>query len=388
MTSVKKEVRIARLCFGAILLFFIICTLNSHNVYAESRYKKQIGEVNNSIDSISKYGLESQYLTEWLKKNGLGMHNVSNPKELYSVEEKIVAIYFDIDNTGYIIINAFDYDVMEYSLSSKVELQGYSKLYYTDFLSIYGELDKSRLQDCYSKKVISSEAVKTIDNEFLYGDRKSIVQREYALSKQSSVAYTNSGNNTYHESGSLKNSLARWYTGYYCHVNAAVIVLKYLYDNKGSYYLPTGVTSDSAIAKYLCDNRYLVNAGMNAKDAVDGGKLWERKYVGSQMQEYYTTGINQYLRDRRISGSSAYWTSYSFQTIETIIDNDKPVVVGCDKNVPGATWHGDHAIVAHGYYVGYDRVPYLYINNNVGRNGITINASSRYFTGRLMWYIN
>ena len=200
-----------QILYSATVLLVALLMLSSFKIDAYASNVRPIRAV------AQDYNEESNYIKNWLKVNGFGYHEISNPRELYSLDEKLIALYFDIDNTGYIIINTIDYDVMEYSFAFRTELQGYTKLYYTDFTSIYGEICYSRVQDCYSKKIMSIETVKEEKSDFLsFEVRKPLAQKEYSLSKQNTRVYSNSGNNTYHESGELRNALSRWYTGYYC----------------------------------------------------------------------------------------------------------------------------------------------------------------------------
>ena len=100
--------------------------------------------------------------------------------------------------------------------------------------------------------------------------------------------------------------------------------------------------------------------------------------------------MNQYLKDRGITTWKAYFQTYSFEKIKSLINNDRPVVTATNGAIPNATWSGAHAYVVHGYKVGYDGVPYISINDTFGKNGVVINASTYYhptdYDG--MWYIN
>lgn len=97
-------------------------------------------------------------------------------------------------------------------------------------------------------------------------------------------------------------------------------------------------------------------------------------------------GISGYLTDRGLSNYLVYWSMYNFNTIKQQINNNNPVYNGInDNNNP---WDGNHAVVTHGYMVGYDGVPFIIVNDNFGNNNISINGSQSYFSDRGMWYIN
>ena len=136
--------------------------------------------------------------------------------------------------------------------------------------------------------------------------------------------------------------------------------------------MPSVYTTSGKVHQYLCDNGYLVNDGMWSKKVVNGG------FTGLT----YSKGMNTYLKDRGITTWKAYFQTYSFAKIKTLINADRPVVTASDSAVPPeGNWNEPHAYVVHGYSVGYDGVPYLKINNTFGSNNVTINASASYHPG-------
>lgn len=68
--------------------------------------------------------------------------------------------------------------------------------------------------------------------------------------------------------------------------------------------------------------------------------------------------------------------------------NNYPVVIGVSTSNPSNTWGEDHAVVVHSYMVGYDGVPFVFVNNTFGSNDISVNGSLTYFSGKEMWYVN
>ena len=60
------------------------------------------------------------------------------------------------------------------------------------------------------------------------------------------------------------------------------------------------------------------------------------------------------------------------------------------NNFPGLEQDEGHAYVVHGYLIGYDGVPRLYVNDTFGSNNVVINGSSIYYSSYPygMWYIH
>lgn len=330
--------------------------------------------------------------------NGYGAHAITDPLELYSLSDEIIAHRFRVDQSGYIIINTINYDIMEFSFSDARALNSNCKIIYNGCLSLYEDIGFGFLVDADTRQLISSPKVesgfvdsKQIERISLENKLKQMENlRAMEEAKDCTFEKKTMQKSSFYENGNLFHSLVTWHPLYYCQVNSAAILLKYLYDYKWTRFLPVGYTQNSAVHQYLCDHRYLANKAMMSSKVVYGGEIWRQQYNGSQLEIIYTTGMNQYLTDRGITSWRAYFERYSFNRIKTLINSDLPVVHATQGYVPGATWSSAHAYVIHGYSVGYDGVPFLKVNDVHGQNNVTINASEIYhptdYDG--IWYIS
>jgi len=110
--------------------------------------------------------------------------------------------------------------------------------------------------------------------------------------------------------------------------------------------------------------------------------------------DYGKLGMNVYLQDRGLSSSyHAAWCNYNYNTIQSIINKNFPVSIGVPGGMANGTWGiENHQVVVYGYVVGYDGVPFNYVNDTFGNN-VSINADAslyKYTYGDPidMWYIN
>ncbi len=384
-----KAIKKLALCLAALSLASFIVFFGKNDSYAMSKIDKYADASFDFNEGPDDFKAESAYLTEWFKKNGYGNHMIANPRKMYSVDDEFIALCFDIDNNGYVVINTVNYDIMEYSFDSKVEGKNFDKLVYAGFSSIFGKIEDGRLCFLKTGEMVPVAEVSESSMDIASMQRKPLEQKTFVLGKINGNVASPMGGNDYHESGNLKKSLVTWKSSYYCQINSASILLRYLYDYKSGKFLASGYTANKNVQKYLCDNHYLVNTPMWSKDVVNGGVYWGRQYVGSRLTDMYTTGMNQYIKDRGITTWKAYFQTYSFVKIKELINNDYPVVTATNGSIPNATWNGPHAYVVHGYNVGYDGVPYILINDTFAHNGVSINASTTYHPSDYdgMWYI-
>ncbi len=375
----KKTFKNAILFAAATLIISLFAFFGKNDSYAAGKYDRHIDDPISYLNGSDDYKEEAEYLTEWFKLNGYGNHSISNPRKMYSLDDELIAICFDIDNTGYVIINTINYDIMEYSFEGSIAGKQFNKLVYTGFTSVFGKIDDDRLCFLATGEVVPVYEAKESAMDFSSLQRKPLAQKMFAIKSGKGEVARPMGGNGFFESGSLKKNTAKWSSSYYCGVDSAAILLKYLYDYKSSKFLPSGSTTNSKVQKYLCNNKYLADKGLTLYEIVNGGAVWS---VNTK-----TTGIKKYLKDRGISNWSATKVSYSFNTIKTKINGDIPVAVGVNGKAPGATWKENHGVVVQGYLVGYDGVQRLTVNDTFGRNDVSVNASSTYYSSFGMWYI-
>lgn len=346
------------------------------------------------------FEVEKEYATKWLVLNGFGQFDLSNPIELYALDGNIGAIYFDLNPNGYLIINTFNYDIMEYSFNNKQSFEYYDHVIYNGPLQYYIETEGNTI-DLFTDSIVNKEDLSTnyIQNKISIDDQTQKIQNLDSLITSlytdnildsnevfNERSIVNATSNSFFETGSLTSSLVTWSSDYYCQVDSAAILLRYLYSNKSTSFLPSSYTTNGNVQSYL-SNKYIINAGTNSYNVVYGGDTY-REYNGSTLETKTTKGMNQYLIDRGLSSSySVGYSMYNFNTIKNVINSNFPISLGSSSSVPGATWRSNHQVVAHSYMVGYDGVPFIYVNDTFGNNNISINGSSTYYTNFDMWYI-
>lgn len=341
------------------------------------------------VPSVNKRQEEADCVREWFSCNNLGNHTVTEPIELYSLSGNPVAVMFKVDKDGYVIINAQNYDVMEYSFDSAPKIASEKKNVYNGFLEYYEE-DGNRLIDIQTNDIVEKNQIKDFFSNIsincepnaTLADKTTVLREQKECFRTCDMEKALSVRNGYFESGDLNHSLASWgVTGITCQVDCAAIVLKYLYDYKSSQFLPLGYTNNSDVQNYLCNNGYLVNNPMWSTNVVNGGTEGGVSF----------SGMNAYLFDRGVFSYSACFETYSFNRIKTLIDDDCPVVHASKGKIPNNTWGEQaHAYVIHGYMVGYDGVPFIIVNDTFGSSNVSINAKSYYHptTYDGIWYIN
>ncbi len=366
--------KISSLILFVSLLFLAVFDYDS---VSASIYSKQ-------TDTVE----EATYVEEWLMLNNLGRHVVSDPTDLYSVSGEKVAIKFNVDKNGYVVLSLKNYDIMEYSFASSPKIDSAKKNIYNGFLCYYEEKG-NELVDVITKKKIEKNDVEDFFKKLPQMSSVKLSEKVEALKELKNEkeilpgkTVLKAAGNGFFENGSLNHSLVTWSSSYYyCQVDSAAILLRYLYDYKWNKFLPSGYTSNNNVQSYLCTNKYLTNAPMWSNNVVNGGTENGVKF----------SGMKKYLLDRGISTWAASFETYSFNRIKTLINSDIPVVHASNGYVPGNTWsNGAHAYVIHGYMVGYDGVPYMYVNDTFGSNGIGINASVAYHPTSYdgIWYIS
>lgn len=358
-----------------ITLLLVICIIfgTSFNVSAD------VLNNNDNIWDYKSHNLEKDYASKWLKLNGYGINELSNPIELYSIDGSIGAICFDLNNTGYLVINAYNLDIMEYSFSNKKPFGNYNNVIYNGPLQFYIKNDENTI-DLFTNSIIDKE---NLSNNYII-NKISTEDKNSKIEKLKDNAFFAS--NSFVESGSLSGSLVTWSSSYYCQPDCAAILLRYLY-NRNSAFLPSGYTTNGNVQDYLT-NTYILNGATTSSKVVNGGEPYQ-EYDGSTLVTKYTKGMIQYLVDRGLSSSyTAVFSWYDFSTIRNMINSNFPVSFGTSSTVPGSTWDESHQVVAHGYLVGYDGVPFIYVNDTFGNNNISINGSAKYYSNYGMWYIN
>lgn len=100
-----------------------------------------------------RYKQLTQYVEDFLD---LEEGKLSQPYELYDINDEVNALLFTIKDGGYSIIHIDNYDVPEYSFESNTyyKLDG-SKLYYDGPLNDYQQVANNELENALTKSVVS-----------------------------------------------------------------------------------------------------------------------------------------------------------------------------------------------------------------------------------------
>jgi len=312
-----------------------------------------------------KYGVEREYVISYLVANGFGECKLSSPTELKNLEDGTEAVCFALNGKGYLILNLKDFTIPEFSFEKKSPFtNAKGDTYYNGVLEYYEKIGESLVGIESENTVVDYKKLKSgkkiaVDIGSEEKEKKIKEGEETAGLIKDTKSFAMS---SYIESGDLNNSLRTWSSEYYCGVDATAILLMYYDDYYNGNFVNSSNDSNPDLQEYLINNDYLPNSSLSSSGVVSGtnGK----------------TGLNDYLSDVGVYGSySAALNTYSWGLLKTKIDSDVPVFAVVP---PQATWSTNHDVVIHGYFSGYDGVPYAIVNDNFGRNNVYISASSVY----------
>lgn len=271
---------------------------------------------------------------------------------LYNDANQIVAFYYELNNGGYIIVNADGSNFIEYSLEeSMLDLDKHEKYYYNEPLSIYEKIDNSKVENC-----ITSEITEVKDLEFNIKQSGKCNQKnatDLAVSLISS-----STTSTFEEKKLSHETQAYDYNpDGRCGAVASAILLRYYNDYVNTEYITsTYETSDGKkLINYLVDN-YLGKGTSYSK---------------------LKNGLNSYLSDRNISSRFQMLEGRNsitvFNKIRSYIKNNRPVIVG----LTGSDTYGEHWVVGTGYSILYNQtlgyINIVIFNDGWGNKNVRLN---------------
>lgn len=319
-----------------------------------------------AMNEKEKYQVEEEYALLYLQANGFEAEKLSNPIELYSFDDEIEAVCFTIDQTGYIIVNTNDLDIPEFSLEASSPYSNcQGKSLYNGPISYYDQVNDT-IEDISTGKIV-------IDNEKLQvkykkekKDKGEILERIETYSSNNSDSTKSSIVSSFIENGNLSGTLRTWYSNRYCDVDGSAILLMYYDDYYSSSFVATSNQSNGTLQNFLVNNNYICDCPADANDVLYG-------YNGS-------TGLNNYLKKEAGFLYSGYYgvkSTYSWGYLQTLINANKPSMLGANSSHPD---FGAHWIMPHGYYAGYDGVPYIICNNGFGNNNVYTSANYLYYT--------
>jgi hypothetical protein len=308
------------------------------------------------------YQNEIKYATLFLKNSGFGVNQLSNPITLKNVNGDEESVVFSLNENGYIIINLNNYDIPEFSFeaSNPYTIKDAGNVYNGPFN--YLRDDGENFTDIISKKIIQKSKVEVNYIQPLVDKAKKLQEIESASSSNSSENPLSSYD--FIESGSISGTLRTWDTANFCGVDGTAILLQYYDDYWSEGFVPDDKETASALTDYLIYYNYIINDGASGPDIVNG--YW------------WTTGLNDYLDDIGILSWNATTASYSWSTLKNQINMGRPLMVGANEEHPD--FDKAHWIIAHGYFRGYDGLPYIVCNNGHGSNNVYLTAADQYYS--------
>lgn len=146
-----------------ILTLVVACGVILSSVFIEPRNMLIAQDQNEDYEEKVPYEKEVEYADLWLNAHGEGKHCISNPTELKSVDGEIAAVMFEVDKDGYIVINLYNYDVLEYCYENKPNYANCDELIYNGFRQFY-KTENDKLVGLVDKYVIQ----KTDLNSFFF----------------------------------------------------------------------------------------------------------------------------------------------------------------------------------------------------------------------------
>ena len=258
-------------------------------------------------------------------------------KNLYGEDEVII---YDINSTGYNIVNLKEYSIPELSLESENPFKNVEFPIYNGTLQYFYE-DCGTIKDVYSGiELIQSSVInyycktKTNFSSINLNAKSPIVER--------------------YITGSLKT----WYiSGGNCGSIAAAICMRYYYDYVDSNYVPSGYTSSNNLISLM--QTYVGVGGTTYNDMV--------------------SGLNSYFYNYGLTNSSTSNIPFSFSDVKASIISSRPIIVGT-LNHPV---YSNHWVIAHGYLESKVDGNYLIINNGWGSNNVWIEPNSLTLDGTI-----
>lgn len=317
---------------SSIILSSILVLIMGVNVLAE-------GNIN---IPDHKFSIEEEYVELFLKEMG-NPSTVSMPVTLSNIKGEQEAVCFTIDNGGYIIINTNDLSISELSFKASTPFKKSTEKYvYNGPLQYYevsnGEYKSLTTNNLYNEK--SFEVIYTKEKV----DKIKILDDKKVANIVSSSSQKSGGTTVY-----LSDSLLTWYvSGGLCGPISGAICMMYYNDNVSTAYVAAGDEVESK----------LINI-MNTYMDVDGN--------GSTNTTEVVNGLNDFLDDRSVSTNVYSTSSFSFTTVKSKINNDRPVIVDTDNS----PIFREHWIIAHGYYDSLSD-DFIIVNNGWGDNDVWV----------------
>lgn len=277
-------------------------------------------------------------LKDYISKRVNGVQ-VENQYKLYDLNDNVTAYLFTLKTGGYVIMNAKDYSIPEYSLISETHysLDG-NKMYYGGILNYY-ESSGNRVRNVLTKEPINTQDKELISN---YSKNSGVSGKlqSTAISPMTTYYYFITGdlpNYSYNPDGR-------------CGVTASAMWLRYYDIYKNSNYVPTSLESSDGVKLINYLYPYIQNAGGSYPGGV-------------------TYGLDDYLSEQGISAGLSM-DNANIGIIAGYVSGNKPYILFINTSK-----YGYHVVTGYGYSTG-SGTDYAVVNDGWGSTGIYINLAN------------
>lgn len=285
----------------------------------------------------------------FLAENGSRLSGEGIP--LYSIGNKIISYYYELNPSGYCIIDSFG-NIIECAFNKRKEIPN-EKIFYLSPTVLCSQENNNYIN-------IENKAVEKVNGETDFGNKINIIGQKYKQTFTSKIS-----------NNDIKRIAAR---ANYNTISGSCRTYSYNPDGR------CGSTASAILLMYYNDNidDYMVLSSYETNDGVSLINLLVPHIEGDDPENGSNTGevvsgLNWYLRWK---GRSGYYvatssTSITYSTYMSIIDSGRPAIIDLNS----APNYGEHWVVGYGYqkYPRSDRTyAYYIVNDGWGENGVYI----------------
>ncbi len=333
-----------------VIMIILVVTL----VLGNSIFSVNASEVINVKDNYSNIAAKAiDFLGDYVNNPKLG-----TPVELYGLNDNIVAVFYELKNGGYIIINTNDFSVPEFSPTSSnkyYSANSKNKYYYNGpgaYFIKNGNVikDLKHNENLGTAQELCKEVTKT--GKYIYGDVKnSVSATNQNISTDQAVQRSVTTTVERRVPGTVPNY--SYNPDGICGSTACAMVLRYLDIYFPDDYVPSNLESSTGVAliQYLVP--YMNDPGTNPANLFGG--------------------LQDYLDDRNID-DFANWDVSGIGLIMNYISASRPFVLGLHNHPT----YSEHWVTGYGYSHG--TTDYAIVNDGWGNTNIYINLSYTDYT--------
>ncbi len=268
----------------------------------------------------------------------------SSEIKLYDSNENVIAYYYELNPTGYVIVNADNNEMIEYSEYNNKYFSEKDAHYYYGGPLMYYKADMTRqvrrIIQLQSQKEVSIEDITPL----MRGSEADVIG---TLNIDNFLIRTRAVG-----SDSIPHSTARY--SYNpdgrCGAVAGAIVLNYYDRYKSQSYVPSSLESSDGVS--------LINA------------LVQRMGLGTnytQLKNGLSLYLKQYYKPTTVTATTYSWG----ERVKKIIGKDYPCILGLTSHPK----YGEHWVVVTGYNFTSNNTGTYTINDGWGNTGVYINSS-------------